>query len=482
MKKHLITLFVFTTLLAFYSVTAFAQNYSGFKPIQDFHRHNGYDPVFKYAPVNTGDTLAWIRFRGRVTGASDTWYTGSNIMSWITGPVTANSFPANLVFRTGDRMRMTIRDNGNVGVNTFLPDQLFTVSHPNLPVIRFDRSDSNERDFEIFAGNEGNLFFRGGSDGTGPGLLNRMVITHAGLVGIGTDAPAFNLHTVGNTHTTGDFFGRIHFDDNGSHDAAPNTYINEAYFELHQRAGFVNQPASTTTDGGLFTLAPGGSSNDHQLYFADDGIFHRRRSGGAPNWIGAPWYKLISEEDINGTPNRIAKFTDPHQLGDSQLWDDGINVGIGTTTPTAKLHVIGDALVSANLQVDGSARIGNIQPSTNTGSHALAVGGSIICEEVKVALEANWPDYVFDPSYNPMLLSEVESYIQSNQRLPGIPSAEKIAEEGLAVGQMQVMMMEKIEELTLYVIRQQKELDELKADKEALKNLITSLKKETSQH
>ncbi|MBK7410151.1 MAG: hypothetical protein IPJ40_20110 [Saprospirales bacterium] len=188
MKSNLLTLLVLVALLALQSVSLFAQNYSGVKPIQDFHRHNGYDPTYTYAPVNTGDTLAWIRFRGRVTG-TEYWHTGANIMSWITGPVTNNTFPANMVFRTGDRMRMTIRDNGNVGVNTFLPEQLFTVSHPDLPVIRFDRSNGGERDFELFNGVNGNLFWRGGADGTGPGLTNFMVLTYQGRLGLGTDTP-----------------------------------------------------------------------------------------------------------------------------------------------------------------------------------------------------------------------------------------------------------------------------------------------------
>lgn len=172
-----------------------AQNYSGLYPIQDFNRHNAGPPLYTLAPVIEGDTLAWIRFRGRV--AEGKFYTGSNIMSWVTGPVQNGDFPANMVFRTNDIMRVTIADNGNVGVNTFLPEQLFTVSHPNLPVIRFDRSGPGERDFELYSGTNGNLFFRGGSNDTGPALSNFMVITHEGLVGVGLDEPQ-QLFTVSN--------------------------------------------------------------------------------------------------------------------------------------------------------------------------------------------------------------------------------------------------------------------------------------------
>ncbi len=70
---------------------------------------------------------------------------------------------------------------------------------------------------------------------TATGLIDRMIITETGLVGIGTNTPQFNLHTVGNTHTTGRFHGRIHFDV-GQPTGLPNTYSDEAYFERKNRA------------------------------------------------------------------------------------------------------------------------------------------------------------------------------------------------------------------------------------------------------
>ena len=117
-----------------------------------------------------------------------------------------------------------------------------------------------------------------------PDLVTRIAITAEGRVGVGTVDPDFDLDVVGNTHTNGNFFGRIHFDDNLSIDAPPSTYTDEAYFERHQLSGFGTAPASTTVDGGLFTLAPGGASQDHQLFFADDGIFHRREAAAAGSW------------------------------------------------------------------------------------------------------------------------------------------------------------------------------------------------------
>ncbi len=85
-----------------------------------------------------------------------------------------------------------------------------------------------------------------------------------------------------------------------------------------------------------------------------------------------------------------------------------------------------------------------------------------MCEELKVQLRASWPDYVFSPNYRLNDLYELEKFIQSNNHLPNIPAAAEIEKNGLETGEMQRLMMEKIEELTLYIIDLKKELDSLK--------------------
>ena len=87
----------------------------------------------------------------------------------------------------------------------------------------------------------------------------------------------------------------------------------------------------------------------------------------------------------------------------------------------------------------------------------------MICEEVKVKLQSSgWPDYVFSASHNLPSLKDLDKFIQANKHLPNIPSAAEVEKNGLELGDMQKRMMEKIEELTLYIIQQQKELDVLK--------------------
>lgn len=109
-------------------------------------------------------------------------------------------------------------------------------------------------------------------------------------------------------------------------------------------------------------------------------------------------------------------------------------------------------------------------PASN--SYRLIVQDGIITEKVKVALKstADWADYVFEPSYKLMSLEKVEEFVKENKHLPNVPSAEDMSKNGLDVSQTSAKLMEKIEELTLYMIEMNKEIKALKAENEKLKN------------
>jgi hypothetical protein len=97
--------------------------------------------------------------------------------------------------------------------------------------------------------------------------------------------------------------------------------------------------------------------------------------------------------------------------------------------------------------------------------YKLAVKGNIICEKLKVkpyASCATWADYVFESDYKLLKLNEVEAFIKKNKHLPGVPSAAEVDANGVEVVEMEATLLKKIEELTLYVIELQKQVDELK--------------------
>ena len=180
--------------------------------------------------------------------------------------------------------------------------------------------------------------------------------------------------------------------------------------------------------------------------------------------------------------------------------ENGGDVGIGTDEPIARLHLqdAGHQMVLENdddptntwyvgasaptwltganhlifdddgntslpiLCLHGTEEAVSIGTSYASPGYKLAVNGAIIAEEVRVELRNDWPDYVFDKSYELAPLSEVEKAINATGHLPGIPSAKEIEKDGLLIGDMQTRMMEKIEELTLYIIQLDKENKELR--------------------
>lgn len=123
---------------------------------------------------------------------------------------------------------------------------------------------------------------------------------------------------------------------------------------------------------------------------------------------------------------------------------------------------------------------GKIGIGTKTPDELLTVKGKIHTQEVIVDLNgAVAPDYVFDqyinrseplnPDYRFHSLQELERFIQNNGHLPGVPSASDIEKNGLALKEMNLILLEKVEELTIYTLQQQKEIEALKEEIKAIK-------------
>ncbi|GHC61406.1 tail fiber protein [Ulvibacter litoralis] len=126
---------------------------------------------------------------------------------------------------------------------------------------------------------------------------------------------------------------------------------------------------------------------------------------------------------------------------------------------------------------------GKIGIGTETPDQLLTVKGTIHTQEVVVDLEgAVAPDYVFEsyfegvstlkPTYEVPTLESIAAFIEANYHLPGVPSAEKMKEEGVALKEMNLLLLEKVEELTLYTLAQQKELNTLKEKVAALEKTM----------
>jgi hypothetical protein len=119
------------------------------------------------------------------------------------------------------------------------------------------------------------------------------------------------------------------------------------------------------------------------------------------------------------------------------------------------------------INANGTLGIGTLEVDDN---YKLNVNGYILAEEVKIVENVPSSDFVFEDDYHVMSVGGLEEYIKINRHLPDIPSAAEFREHGYEVGRMDDLLLRKIEELTLYVIAQQKEIDALKARLNVAKN------------
>ncbi len=154
--------------------------------------------------------------------------------------------------------------------------------------------------------------------------------------------------------------------------------------------------------------------------------------------------------------------------GSSTLEFYSILQGTGYLAPLVFKNT-GDVLLASprNTIKSGNVGIGTV----NTSLYKLAVEGTIGARKV-VVTQASWADYVFEKDYRLPTMQELEQFISKHKHLPGVPSAEEIEQNGIDLGDMQKIHMEKIEELTLYMIALKKENELLKKKLEKIEQML----------
>jgi hypothetical protein len=333
--------------------------------------------------------------------------------------LSASQIKSQVLYTPGGVVGSTTPGNNNVGIGTASPAFKLSVITNGLndgiqviqtgassAALRLDNSSTGGRNWGLLSTSNGNtqgggkLLFYDYSSGGG----SRMVIDGTGKVGIGTTAPAEKFHL-----------------DNGA-----------------------MRLTGASPHGGpmvLFGGTPGGTAPTGQW-----GIEYYTHSPANTALNGLNFWRPQNALDANGNAQTAQNYL--LFLGNTN------NIGI-KTNKTSK----------ADLTVKGKVLIGDPDNTIlNTpGTYGLYVENGIITSNLRVAVVGGtyWPDYVFGDDYKLKSLNEISSYVKSHKHLPGIPSSGEVEKEGVDMMQMNIKLLEKVEELTLYLIKQEERIKTL---------------------
>jgi len=263
--------------------------------------------------------------------------------------------------------------------------------------------------------------------GSGTGT-QRMIIDKNGAVGIGVAAPKAKLHVDHNILAEGKI-----------------TTLNSLVF-APDNSGYNYWEISQSGGGLKFSYDANRSLLDF-LFIGSNGL------------IGVGKTNPSAQLDVNGsfqaTSAIISRDITAGGALSAQSATIDRDITAGGALNAGSATIVGAITAGGALSAQ-SAKINGAITANNAN-----INGKIKTKEVEVTLE-NWYDFVFEDDYNLLSLKEVKQYIKQNGRLPEIPSAKEVEENGINLGEMQGKLLQKIEELTLYILDLQNQIDELK--------------------
>jgi hypothetical protein len=326
--------------------------------------------------------------------------------------------------------------------------------------------------------------------------MNYILTMKGTNVGIGTNNPSAKLHVSGHSYLS----GGLRIKSISDYDEADIAVKNKWFFTSGTSNVIGHNWRTNPTDSSDMIRAYYGAAS--AMFFNGNGDISFRTIGAEPitSQINS-WQEVIMKNNGYlgiGTSAPKTKF----QIGNIWTFHDGVNDKIigrncyynGENNVRIQSGVAsriffssnGDivfqtaAQKGANTMIDGDWKSIYIKNNGSLGintddvpaSYKLAINGKMICEEVTVILRANWPDYVFDNNYNLKPLEEVAEFIQEHKHLPEIPSAAQVEENGVGLAEMNALLLKKVEELTLYIIEQNKQISEQNQRIDALEDTL----------
>lgn len=218
-------------------------------------------------------------------------------------------------------------------------------------------------------------------------------------------------------------------------------------------SGFTEPPSSTESattnqkEGGAFRIVNANTNN---------------RGIGNKAWIGFSFRNPTSSDEWNYSDqnDRARIGVQSTENGSGELF---FTTGLYNNQQTERIRILANGIVRI-----GSNMFKPIN-SSYTDKYLLWVSKGVVSEDFAVVAENNWSDYVFDSAYKVPELSAVEQFIHKKHHLPEMPSAREVKKNGYSLREMNRLLLKKVEELTLYVISQQKETHRLKEEIDELK-------------
>jgi hypothetical protein len=349
---------------------------------------------------------------------------------------------------------------------------------------------TNAPGFRMIATDDGNYSARvdfqiKDPGGLANGLTTRMSLTSGGFFGVGTANPTTKLQVTGGHIAATNDDGLSGFTQLWSDNAV-----------MWKQGGFgscLRFASCTDLNGGGFnekmrimdngSLGIGTLSPIAKLHVEGDGFFNGDLSLGLyDNTLNVTGKKLDFGRTSNSDPQWIARYNVANDASE-------LRVNISDEAGAADRFVIGwtnwsNGVWNSVMHANANGVVGIGTTVTSSSDFKLYVAGGVRSTKVKVDA-GPWPDYVFHTNYRLRPLSEVEQYIKQYGHLPEVPSEEEVKKDGLDLGDNQATLLKKIEELTLYVIEQNKRQENqeklIKSQQERLAELEKQLKEKVTK-